>query len=79
LPWVVSCGGRGSGWGWRSRWRLRDQEQIKSWEDMGAADGTFSCDAAPVNRLLDLRSGLLRWARRGEMAGEIRMNGGIGP
>jgi len=46
---------------------------------MGAADGAFSCDVAPVNCPLDPRSGLLGWAMRGEMAGGIYMNGGIGP
>jgi hypothetical protein len=75
---VVSCGVRGSGWEWRSRSRLRDQERIKSWEEMDVADGIFSCDVALVNLPLILRLGLLGWAMRGEMVRGIRMNGGAG-
>lgn len=43
---------------------------------MAAVDGAFSCDVAPVNRPLDLRSGLLGWVLRGETIRGISMNGG---
>lgn len=75
----MSHGGRASGWVGRSRSRLRDQERIKFWEEMGVVDCTFSCDVSLVNRPLDLRSGPLGWALRWEMVRGIRMNGGAGP
>lgn len=75
---MVSYGGRGSGWEMRSRSRLRDQERIKFWGEMDAADGAFSCDVALVNLPLALRLGLLGWARRWGKVRGIRMNGGAG-
>lgn len=75
----MSCGGRRSGWGWRSRLRLGDQERMKSWKEVVAADGAFYGDVAPVNLPLVLRSGLLGWAVKGRMVWMIRMNGGAGP
>lgn len=75
---MVSYEDRGSGWEWKSRSRLGDQERIKFWEEMDAADCAFSCDAAPVNLPLALRLGLRGWAMRWEMVKEIYMNGGVG-
>lgn len=40
---------------------------MRSWGEMVVVDGVFSCDVAPVNRLLGLRPGLLGWVVRGEV------------
>ena len=76
---MVGHGGRGSGWGRRSRLRLKDQERTKSWEETEAADSVFSCAVALLNRPLNLHLGLLEWALRWEMVRAMRMNGGAGP